>query len=173
LVFKSQDKVKITTEKEKFIMKGYVMNASPVWAHAMKRSIGPGAKIPLDELYEQYGVKHNIKEGGDFVAWLRNVKLKDVDKWKVVFEDENIKIDSAELPHTVKNKPENVAPMVKTTAEVSDIVELSVRNAREKLPKINDLKLLKFALQEANQLAGKDSLCKLIRKRIQELQIMR
>ena len=154
-------------------MKGYVMNASPVWAHAMKRSIGPGAKIPLDELYEQYGVKHNIKEGGDFVAWLRNVKLKDTDRWKVVFENESIKTENVEISQDIKNKPENVAPMVKAKTEVSDIVELSVRNAREKLPKINDLKLLKFALQEANQLAGKDSLCKIIRKRIQELQIMR
>ena len=154
-------------------MKGYVMNASPVWAHAMKRSIGPGAKIPLDELYEQYGVKHNIKEGGDFVAWLRNVKLKDTDRWKVVFENEDIKTENVEISQDIKNKPENVAPMVKAKTEVSDIVELSVRNAREKLPKINDLKLLKFALQEANQLAGKDSLCKIIRKRIQELQIMR
>ena len=147
-------------------MKGYVMNASPVWAHAMKRSIGPGAKIPLDELYEQYGVKHNIKEGGDFVAWLRNVKLKDTDRWKVVFENESIKTENVEISQDIKNKPENVAPMVKAKTEVSDIVELSVRNAREKLPKINDLKLLKFALQEANQLAGKDSLCKIIRKRI-------
>ena len=66
-----------------------------------------------------------------------------------------------------------VTPLVKTKMEIRDIVELSVRNAREILPKVNDLTLLKYALQEANQLAGKDSLCKIIRKRIKDLQIAR
>jgi hypothetical protein len=56
---------------------------------------------------------------------------------------------------------------------VDDVVGLSVRQARELLPKVTDLNLLKYALQEANQLANKDSLCKVIRKRITDLQLCR
>ena len=156
-------------------MKGYVMNTTPVWAHAMKRAVGPGAKISLSELYEQYGVKYDIAEGKEFADWLRNVKLKDTNKWKIIFEEDNTEPKNTEVPITVNKAPnnDNVAPIVKVKPEIADIVNLSVRQARERLPKITDLKLLKFALKEANQLAGKDSLCKVIRKRIKDLQIGR
>jgi hypothetical protein len=153
-------------------MDGYVMNVSHTWTHAMKRSVGPGAKIPLNELYEQYGVKYDIKEGEEFVIWLRNVKLRDSDKWKVVFDDTNIEpVTDKKDQKTPYNDNDNVAPMVKVKDDVMDIVNLSVRQAREKLPRVTDLKLLKQALREANQLAGKDSLCKIIRNRIKYLQI--
>lgn len=163
-------------------MKGYVINITSGWTHAMKRSIGPGAKIPLDELFEQYGAKHDLKEGEEFAEWLRSVKLQDIQKWKVVVEDDNTettnKADS--ISEDVDSRTSNkvgagtgVTPMVVTKTEVVDVVGFSVREAREKLPNIKDLNLLKYALQEANQLAGKDSLCKIIRKRIRDLQIAR
>lgn len=155
-------------------MKGYVLNVSHMWTHAMKRSIGPGAKIPLDELYEQYGVKHSIEEGQDFIEWLRNIKLRDTKKWKIVLEEDTVESkESKTTPESTNRNIDLTTPMVKTGTTVADVVDLSVRKAREKLPKINDLKLLKYALQEANKLAGKDSLCKIIRKRIKELQIAR
>lgn len=151
-------------------MNGYVMNATNMWTHAMKRAIGPGAKVSLSELYEQYGIKHNLSEGDEFIEWLKNVKLKDRNKWKIVVEEvskEDVSCD--EQPPVV----ESVAPMVKITMEVSDIVELSVRKAREALPKITDLNLLRYALQEANQKPNKDSLCRELRKRIKALQLAR
>lgn len=160
-------------------MKGYVMNTSTIWTHAMKRAIGPGAKIPLDELFEQYGAKHELEEGEEFVQWLRNVKLRDSKKWKVVLEDDSTPaIESKSEVGKDVTKPANrvesgPTPLVKKKMEVKDIVDLSVRKAREVLPNVNDLNLLKYSLQEANQLSGKDSLCKIIRKRIRDLQIAR
>lgn len=157
-------------------MKGYVMNTSTIWTHAMKRSIGPGAKVPLNELFEQYGAKHGIETGNAFVEWLRTVKLKDTNKWRIVVEEDTVEGTSPpvekEAPRT-KISNDGVTPMVSTKLEVIDVVGFSVRQAREQLPKIKDLNLLKYALQEANQLAGKDSLCKVIRKRIKDLQIAR
>jgi len=158
-------------------MKGFVKNASPGWVHAMKRSIGPGAQIPLDELYEQYGVKHDLAEGDEFLQWLRNVKLKDTVKWKIELQQEEA--PAVEEPEKEKvtrpNKVDtgNVAPPVPKEMDVADIVGLSVRQGREMLPKVQDLTLLKYALQQANQLSGKDSLCRIIRKRIKDLQIAR
>jgi hypothetical protein len=159
-------------------MKGYVMNVSPGWKHAMKRAIGPGAKVELDELFEQYGVKYELSEGEEFVNWLRAVKLRNEKRWKIVLEDQEVKSNGMvecvpDIEEEIKAKPDNVAPPVPTKMSVEDVVGLSVRQARETLPRVTDLNLLKYALQEANQLANKDSLCKVIRKRIRDLNIAR
>jgi len=168
-------------------MNGYVMNISKTWVNAMKRAIGPGAKIPLDELYAQYGKKHDLSEGIEFVEWLKNIKLKDHERWNVVLSDSS-SVDegstdiierNSEDTQTTKTeiganlKPTNVVPMVQQKINVADLVGLSVRQAKAMLPDIKDLNLLKYALQEANQLTGKDSLCILLRKRIKEIQIAR
>jgi len=167
-------------------MNGYVINISKTWMNAMKRAVGPGAKIPLNELYEQYGKKHNLSEGTEFVEWLKNVKLKDHERWNIVVNEplqeskelSNV-VDTSSEDATTKTesstslKPTNVVPMVQQKMNVADLVGLSVRQAKAILPDIKDLNLLKYSLQEANQLTGKDSLCILIRKRIKEIQIAR
>lgn len=158
-------------------MEGYVMNVTSSWAHAMKRAVAPGQKIPLDELFQQYGIKHSLTEGPEFVEWLRTVKLKDNSRWKIIIDNtaEDMKIKAAEAIKASESsrQPENVAPMVASKMTVDDVVNLSVRQARDLLPKVTDLNLLKYSLQEANQLANKDSLCKVIRKRITDLQLCR
>jgi len=138
-----------------------------MWAHAMKRTIGPGEKIPLDELYEQYGKKHSLAAGEEFVAWLRNVKLKDHNKWNVVLlaDDAPIEEDKAPEPTEKDSTPKRIDDM-----DPLDIVDLTVRKAREMIPTCTNKKLLKMALNEANARAHKDSLCNILRKRIRELE---
>lgn len=165
---------------------GYVKNMTHLWAHTMKRAVGPGARIPLQDIYDQYGKKHNLEPNKDFVKWVRNVKLRDRDKWGIFsiddkpFEDvisdadKSEKVNEDANPVTVvvdKSRGENVAPPVVKDMEVADIVALSVRKSREAIPLIHDIQLLKYAENEASQLAGKDSLCIILRKRIQELSI--
>ena len=154
-------------------MNGYVLNISTMWMHVMKRSVAPGKKIPLDELYEQYGKKHDIKEGADFIAWLKAVKLRDTQVWKVVCVEE-LEETTKDVVSDVQVVEENKTPFqaIKKMT-VQEVVALSVRQGREVLPKITDLKLLKYAFQEANQLAGKDSLCNVLRKRIKDLELGR
>lgn len=171
-------------------MKGYVMNKSKIWVHAMKRAIAPGQKVELDELYLQYGVKYGLTEGSEFVEWLRDVKLKDTNKWSIVLEEgakvsespeandgkevKREKVEKKDLPEKKESKVSTTpAPFVPNKMGVADIVGLSVRQGREVLPQIMDLKLLKYAYQEARQLAGKDSLCREIKKRIRALEISR
>jgi hypothetical protein len=153
-------------------MNGYVRNKGLSWRHAMKRSIGPGHKISLDELYEQYGEKHGLEEGTPFVEWLRSIKLTDNSVWEIVYEDntKNLEVDKATKE---RQMAEMVVPMVKKELEVADIVNMSVRTARVDLKKITDIKLLKYALTEANQLQHKDSLVRMLRKRIKDLEITR
>jgi hypothetical protein len=178
----NRDKVKLINRQGEINMNGYVINTSKNWMHAMKRSVGPGAKVPLSELFEQYGIKHNLSSGEEFITWLKETKLKNKDSWRIVVEedisteDTHKVVDKVVADKVVSDKPivtrnkkpvvDNVAPMVKTKMAVIDIVEMSVRQARESLPKITDLNLLKYAFQEANQRAGKDSLCRILRKRI-------
>jgi len=167
-------------------MNGYVKNLTSLWIHIMKRAVAPGAKISLQELYEQYGKKHDLPPNIEFVKWLEDIKLRDKNKWKIVFIDEpqedslvqnnesSVVVDekvNTEVKKDVQNKSDIVTPLVIKNFEVSDIVGLTVRKARELLSHIFDIQLLKYSEKEASQLANKDSLCILIRKRIQELEI--
>ncbi|RLI61096.1 MAG: hypothetical protein DRO67_08375 [Candidatus Asgardarchaeum californiense] len=162
-------------------MQGYIQNKTHIWAHAMKRSIGPNAKVTLKELYEQYGTKHNLKKGTEFVTWLRTVKLRDNTRWRIVFEDTEIlgKKEDESSPQQIQKEPivrnsgRKEATVNTKDMEIKDVVGLSVRKAREVLPNITDLNLLKYSVQEANQLANKDTLVRMLRKRIQELDLAR
>jgi hypothetical protein len=145
----------------------------------MKRSVGPGANIPLQDIYDQYGKKHNLKSKKEFITWLKEIKLRDRDKWRIFTEDATNTADVVEAKtessdvdvETSKSLGDNVAPVVAKDIEISDIVGLSVRKAREIIPTILDIQLLTYAEKEAKQLTGKDSLCIILRKRIQELSI--
>ena len=156
-------------------MNGYVKNITSEWAYAMKRSVRPGGEILLKELFEQYGKKHGMSFNKQFINWLKEVKLPDRHIWAIV-HGEDVEKSIADIPVEPESRSQggsNVPPMVSKDVTVEDITGLSVRKAREALPKINNLSLLRYALKEANQLAGKDSLCKLLYKRVRELQISR
>lgn len=170
-------------------MEGYVRNATPVYAHALKRAIAPNGMVPLDDLYAQYGKKHGLAEGEEFVNWLRNVKLKDRERWSIVYNEGTEKVEefinsepvaevkklpAKQTPDVIKIKgKDGVISVAPSDMSLADVVNLSVRQAREVIPKITNLKLLKYAIQEANQLANKDSLCIILRKRIKEIEVHR
>ena len=165
-------------------MKGYVKNMTHLWAHTMKRTVGPGQTIPLKDLFEQYGKRHDLEEGETFVRWLQEVKLRDQNKWqifdedgkpyagsKVVKEIHKDTVQGSNVVKTDKSRGDNVTPVVPTEMSVDDVVELSVRKAREVIPRIQDIQLLKYAEKQAHQRTGKDSLRRILMKRIQELSI--
>lgn len=158
-------------------MKGYVKNISREWAYAMKRSVRPGGEIPLTELFEQYGKKYDMEPGDEFVDWLQNVKLNRSDRWRIVYdfekEEKTKSVQPAPVEEVKQQSVSHTAPMVAKKMQVEDVVNLTVRSAREVLPKVTDLGLLKYSLAEARQMAGKDSLCRLLHKRVRELQISR
>lgn len=157
------------------MVNGYIKNMTHTWAHTMKRDVGPGQKIPLVELYEQYGKKHDLNPGEEFIQWLVDIKLRDRNKWRVFNDDDtpykmSNEPEVKEKPKPVE-KPDGVAPMVNKGMQIEDVVGLSVRKAREVVPTIQDIQLLRYAVREANQLSGKDSLCRILRKRISELEV--
>jgi len=153
-------------------MKGSIVNISSMWVHAMKRAVAPGGKIPLDELYNQYGKKHDLPKGDPFIAWLKDVKLRDNKNWKIILGEEKVE-KTEEVNVTARTERIDIRNINPKKMEVGEVVELSVRQARELLPKISDIKLLKYALQESAPRSGKDTLCQLLRKRIRELETIR
>lgn len=156
-------------------MKGYVKNISPTWRHAMKRSIGPGHEIALDELFDQYGEKHNLSPDESFIRWLRQVKLQDASIWFIHYEqptNETAMVEDQSFGVT-PDAPMGVSPMNPVNDELMNIINLSVRQAREYLDKITDLRLLREAYRQANQLADKRTLCLEINKRIKALEVSR
>jgi len=150
-------------------MKGYIKSKKTAWVHIFKMSVRPGGKVPLDELYTLYGKRHNISEK-DFVKWLREVKLRGTaDDW-IIVEEEDIPVEPAvKEPSTVKYETNGAGDVVASKMSVQDVMNLPVRKAREIIPGIMDIKLLKFALRECKPLPNKESLCRIIDKRVMEL----
>lgn len=171
------------------MINGYVKNMTHLWTHVMKRNVGPGAQIPIQELYEQYGARHGLEEGTEFIQWLKEVKLRDRDRWGIFTEDDQphdkaLEVKDSKAIKSVekgltkteqvveRSRGDSPAPIVATEMAVDDVVELSVRKAREIIPQLHDIKLLKYAENAANQRPGKDSLRRILMRRISELETM-
>jgi hypothetical protein len=157
-------------------MEGYIKSLSRNWRHIFKRAVRPGGKIPLNELYESYGKKYNLKPNEDFINWLKEVKLrKDLESWEISLLDDTAPeaVEAPEDDEFVEVSKSEKASSIVNKLSVEEIVNLSVRKAREIVPNINDLKLLKYSLREAHPRANKDSLCRILEKRIKDLEIAR
>jgi len=151
-------------------MEGYVLNKSAMWLHAMKRAIKPGGKIPLSELYNQYGKKHELTKGDEFISWLKTVKLRDENRWQIILGKEQTPAEDKTLLKEVKVDVNKIDPK---NMSIEEVISLSVRSAREIIPRVTDLKLLKYSLAEAQPRPGKDSLCRILKKRVTELETQR
>jgi len=137
--------------------------------HIFKMSVRPGEKIPLDTLYNMYGKKHGIKEK-DFTKWIIDVKLKgQADKWSVVETDADYVSEEDTLAPKKEFNTNTKGEVVANKMSVEDVIGLPVRRAREVVPSIMDVKLLKYALVEARPRSNKESLCRILEKRINEL----
>jgi len=128
-------------------MNGYLINKGPMWLHAMKRAIGPGAKVPLTELYDQYGPKHELEKGQEFIEWLKNVKLQGSDNWHVEAEQEAEAAEvQEETPAEIEERRIDITKVNPKDMEIAEVVNLSVRQAREVIPHVVDLKLLHYSM---------------------------
>jgi hypothetical protein len=172
-------------------MNGHVKNRSGRPLYALKRHILPGKEVPLAELYKEYGEKHDIDRGQPFVDWLRQVKLPNEQIWEIQYMDspmeENKVTVTAQIMQVVdgdekeseekkeglsnEEKAKSARPHVKKEWEVEDVVSLTVSKAREEIPKIRDKKLLSWALNVARQRPNKETVCRILEKRIDELRV--
>ena len=170
-------------------MHGYIKNITKRPLYALKRHILPDKEVPLEQLYKEYGEKHGIEKGQPFVDWLRKVKLPNEQVWEIHYgaKPENKVTVTAKITQVVdgdeKGKPKkeegltneekakSARPLVKKEWEVEEIVALTVSKAREEIPKIKDRKILSYALNVARQRPNKETICRILEKRIDELKV--
>jgi len=150
---------------EKF--EGYIRNKSHLGTHVMKRYVSGNGKIPLEELYQEYGIRHGLERDQGFIDWLFEVKLRNKNKWEVVLEE--IPKKERELSRGTEEGNE-IVEKAPNKLEVEEITELSVRKAREVVPNVTDVKLLKYALKDASQRPGKKVLCDILSSRINDIE---
>lgn len=156
-------------------MEGYIKSLASGWRHMFKRSIRPGGVVPLDELYNAYGKKYNLPPNEEFVNWLKTVKLKgEMDSWEISLISEKPPENLVSKKSAEAEEAETIAygatpSSVANKFTIEEIINLSVRKARAIIPNVTDVKLLQYTLKEARPRAGKDSLCRVLEKRIMEL----
>jgi hypothetical protein len=123
-------------------------------------------RAQLDEMKKSSPLEHEF-----FIDWLKNVKLKgNFDDWLIVEEEDLSDVTSVEVEATPNSyEINNKGDIVLSKLSVKEVMDLPVRKAREVIPAIQDVKLLKFALRECSPLPGKESLCRILNKRILEL----
>jgi hypothetical protein len=63
-------------------MRGHLVNKSNMWKHIMRRAVEPNGKIPLQDLYMDYGMKYEVPKD-QFITWLYAVKIKDKEVWAI------------------------------------------------------------------------------------------
>jgi hypothetical protein len=71
----------------------------------------------------------------------------------------------------VKYETNTKGDVVARKMTIEDVIALPVRKARDIIPTIMDEKLLKYSLQAAKPKPGKESLCRILEKRIGELRL--
>jgi hypothetical protein len=172
-------------------MKGYVRNISVRPVYALKRHILPGKSVELNVLYKEYGEKHGIEEGQPFVDWLRKIKLPNEEIWDIQMvedlEEENKVTVTAKITQIVdgaddqkEQKKEGLSNQDKVNSggvqmkkewEVEEVVDLTVKQAREEIPKIKDRKILSYALTVARQRPNKETICRILEKRLNEVKV--
>jgi hypothetical protein len=119
------------------------------------------------------------------------VKLPNKQVWEILYDDslkeENKVTVTAQIMQVVdgdekeseekkeglsnEEKAKSARPHVKNEWEVEDIVALTVSKAREEIPKIRNKKLLSWALNVARQTPNKETVCRILEKRIDELKV--
>lgn len=175
-------------------MKGYVKNIGKAPIYVLKNVVGCNEIINFDVLVERFGDVADTSSAKTFANWLSKNKFVDKTTWKVVVGKENTQKKKVEdLEETVsddeakdeKEEAESISKVTATNREIirkvvtgvsremtaDDVATMSVSEMKRNLPKIDDIKLLKMALNKAESMTQKATLCNGLRDRITQLSV--
>ena len=158
------------------MIKGYVVNNLGRGKHIFKRSVSPGMKVPLEQLYEMYSNVYGGDFDTDFLEWLEKNKVPSGSGFDIVVEKIKESVNAKELPNQVE-EPSVLQPEVKETKlpipsrmTSRQIADLKIKD-RPKfvLQQIMSVHKLRRALTLCKGRPGKETLIKYIRERMTEL----
>lgn len=159
-------------------MKGYIKNISSLPKYLFKNHLLPGDALDLKEVFSLYLLEGRQKDLTSFKEWLTPF-VSDTNVWEVVFDDESSERKAAAQSEGTTTKKREASEVFKDvvssprkkTYTVEDIVGFTVAEAKERLPKIRDRKLLRAAVSVASKRPKKETLCRLLYKRLDEIPV--
>ena len=156
---------------------GIVLNNTSKSKHIFKRSVGPGQKVDLNEVYTLLSSK--VPEGDSFISWLKEYVP---DGWEVHGEESKKEEPAIVVGQGIsyQDKPsseDNSAPSLQyltpkkiLNMSASDISNLRVKDDPRKIIKqIDSIHKLRRALTLCNKSDRKETLSKIIKARIDKL----
>ena len=159
------------------MINGYVINRSPRSKYIFKRSVTPGAKIPIKDLYDSYKKKYRGKLDLDFVEWLKENKIPKTGEWEVLVRSVEKENDPTEeiLDLEISKKEKSLetsflnlaAPDKLTATEIAGLKHKD--NPRKVIQQVTSVHKLRRALSLCRNTSGKAILMKYIKRRIDQL----
>ena len=122
-------------------MDGYIVNKSGMWRHVFKRAVGPNQSVSLDDLYKEYGIKNNINEGKEFIDWLKEIKLKNDNRWlfnynETEYTKDNKKVTDSGVVIEVVDGVETIADIPNDDDKLDNSVDEVKNNSNNKRSKL-------------------------------------
>jgi hypothetical protein len=160
------------------MIKGYVLNNSGKGSHIFKMGVSPGMKIPLETLYNLYKKVYNGAFDVNFLEWLQNNKIPNGKGFEIVIEDVSIDVGCPVCAESISNKEEEkiLAPEEKSVKvlpskmSARQIADLKVKdNPKIVLQEVRSIHKLRRAYSLCKGRPGKETLIKLIKERMDEL----
>jgi len=155
------------------MIKGTVRNESGRAKHKFKKNILPGQEVPLSYLYKLYKNKYCGKFDLEFIDWLKENKVKEGSGFTVIIEKivEEDTSNEESKPQgelvEVSSVANKIHPLKLTSRQIA---ELKIKDEPKKIiPQIMSIHKLRRALTMCKDRPGKETLTKLIRERITEL----
>jgi hypothetical protein len=153
------------------VISGKVVNNTGRFKHIFKRNMSPGMFIKLEDVYEVYKDKYGGPFDLKFLEWLQANKIQ---------EGFNIVVDSIDATVSVEDKKEVVEQDDEPAFEVgkSSISKITARqiaglktkdNPKSIISQVLSVHKLRRALTMTKDRAGKETLTRYIRDRINEL----
>lgn len=157
-------------------LKGYVVNNSGRGKHRFKQNVAPGARIPLETLYEIYKSQYSGSFSLAFIRWLESEKFVEGDGFSLVLTEVNEEIQEPVTTVSDVEDPgqlsvsEDLSKILPNNLTAKQLSELKIKdNPRKVIKSIMSVHKLRRALTLCKGRAGKETLLRLIRDRIAEL----
>jgi hypothetical protein len=165
------------------MVEGFVVNNSGRFRHIFKMNISPGSKISFSALWEIYKGKCGCDFDHRFLEWLKENKIPDGSGFDFVVESINKVVDDSQIGESNETLDEDTSDVAedaegdyipgKTSVSkitARQIAGLKTRdNPRSVINQVLSIHKLRRALTLTKDRAGKETLTRLIRNRIDHL----
>lgn len=158
------------------MIKGYVINNLGRGKHVFKRSVPPGSKVPLEQLFSLYSRQYSGNFDTGFLDWLDENKIPkgfDIVIESINTDDLQVEVQDdvhEDLEEAVSVQVESISGTLPNRLTARQISDLKMKdNPKKVIQEILSIHKLRRAQTLCKGRAGKETLLKMIKDRITEL----